>query len=391
MSSDKSTGSWTSQEVLGLGARGIVITKPFECENRFNKTIKSKSLSADSKSSRKSSRRSLNTKDTITKISIGDDAVREYNFMKQLPQGKRYPYAQIKNIHLCKVKPGPKMIKRLHDLKKINRKVNDEWIKDFKENQDNIWQLFMPRFGNRTLHSILRKKQMPMNKKIFYDMDTIIYNKFMTVKHLKNILHHFSVLLLVFIELNGKSLYHQDLKSNNIMCDVDKKGYISKMWIIDFDNATNWNQRDNINDKNLWEYNSKFIDILDLMKNLVREVLLIACSNKPLYDELLPYILNIDSFMAESNRNISDNKYANINQDAIELLDKIKEKVGTLREPDSNEYVNIVVAPPKIPIKVQRMKGVGYSENIYMGKEDSLWKKHAKTRKKQSVHLLPTE
>jgi len=163
------------------------------------------------------------------------------------------------------------------------------------------------------------------------------------------------------------------------------------MWIIDFDNATNWNQRDNINDKNLWEYNSKFKDILDLMKNLVREVLLIACSNKPLYDELLPYILNIDSFMAESNRNISDNKYANINQDAIELLDKIKEKVGTLSEPDSNEYVNIVVAPPKIPLKVQRMKAVGYNENISMGKEDSLWKTHAKTRKKQSVHLLPTE
>ena len=122
MSSDKTTDSWTSQKVLGIGARGIVITKPFECEKSLNKTRNLKSGSADSKSRRKSSsKKSFNTKDTILKISVGDAAVREYDFMKQLPQGKQYPYAQIKDIRLCKVKPGLKMIKRLHDLKKINQ------------------------------------------------------------------------------------------------------------------------------------------------------------------------------------------------------------------------------------------------------------------------------
>lgn len=372
MSSDQSTGSWTDQEVLGLGARGVVITKPFECEKSFNKTRNSKSWSPDNKSSRlssrKSSRKSLNTKDTVIKISVGNDAVREYNFMKQLPQGKHYPYAQIKDIHLCKVKPGPKMIKRLHDLKKINHKMNDERIQEFIEDQDNIWQLFMPRFGNRTLHSILRKKQMPMNRRALYIINTSIdHYKYMTVKQLKNMLHHFSILLLLFIELNGKSLYHRDLKSNNILCDVDKKGYISKMWIIDFDLAIDWNQRDKMS-KNQWEYESKCIDVRMLMNNLVREVLLVACSNKPLYDELFPYIHDIDFFMAESSRNISD---SNINQDAIDLLDKIKAKVDTLREPEWNEYVNVVVTPPKIPFKVQRMKAVGHMENMEMGKEDT--------------------
>lgn len=358
MSSDKSTGSWTDQHVLGVGARGVVITKPFECETSLNKTRNSKSWSPD--------------KDTIVKISVGDAAVREYHFMKQLPQGKHYPYAQIKDIRLCKVKTGPKLIKRLHDLKKINHGINDEVIEVFLEDQDNIWQLFMPRFGNRTLHSILRKKQMPMNRRALYIINTSIDNyKYMTVKQLKNMLHHFSVLLLLFIELNGKSFYHRDLKSNNILCDVDKKGYISKMWIIDFDLAIDWNQQDKIRSKNQWEYESKCIDVRMLMNNLVREVLLVACSNKPLYDELLPYIHDIDFFMAESLRNIDDGKWANINQDAIDLLDKIKAKVDTLREPEWNEYVNVVVTPPKIPLKVQRMKAVGHIENMEMGKEDT--------------------
>ena len=372
MSSDKSTGSWTNQDVLGIGSRGVVITKPFECEESINRTRNSKSRS---RASRRSKRKStISTKDTIIKISIGDAAVQEYNFMKQLPQGNQYPYAQIENIRLCKVKPGPKMIKRLHDLKKINHKLNDDWIKHFIEHQDNIWQLFMPRFGNRTLHSILRKKQMPTIRRVFYDINTSIMdnNKFMTVKQLKNILHHFSVLLLLFIELNGKSFYHRDLKSNNIMCDVDKKGYISKMWIIDFDDSIDWNQRDKIS-KNEWEYESKCIDILMLMDKLVRDVLLIACSNKPLYDELLPYIRNIDFFMAESERNLSENKWSNVNEDAIELLNKIKAKVETLREPAWNEYIDVVIAPPKIPLHLQKMKATGRFENSLMGKEDNLY------------------
>jgi hypothetical protein len=260
------------------------------------------------------------------------------------------------------------MIKRLRDLEKIHHEIN---VQDFIEHQDNLWQLFMPRFGNKTLHSILRKKQIPTSRKVYYDMYTSMdTNKFMTVKQLKNILHHFSVLLLVFIELNGKSFYHWDLKSDNILCDVDKKGYISKMWIIDFDGAVDWNQRDKIG-KNEWEYESKCIDIRMLMSKLVREVLLVACSNKPLYDELLPYIQKIDFFMIESERNIADNKMANINQDAILLLDEIKAKVDTLREPAWNEYINVVVAPPNIPYKVQRMKAVGHYENIGMGKEDT--------------------
>jgi len=369
MSYDKSTGSWTNQDVLGIGSSGVVITKPFECEKSINKTRNSKSRSTLKK--RKSS---ISTKDTIIKISIGDAAVEEYNFMKQLPQGKQYPYAQIENIRLCKVKPGPKMIKRLHDLKKINHKLNNDWIKHFIEHQDNIWQLFMPRFGNRTLHSILRKKQMPSNRRVFYDINTSLIdnNKFMTVKQLKNILHHFSVLLTLFIELNGKSFYHRDLKSNNIMCDVDKKGYISKMWIIDFDDSIDWNQRDKIS-KNEWEYESKCIDILMLMDKLVRDVLLVACSNKPLYDELSPHIRNIDFFMAESERNLSENKWANVTQDAIELLDKIKAKVDTLREPAWNEYIDVLIAPPKIPIHLQRMKANGRFENSLMGKEDNLY------------------
>jgi hypothetical protein len=360
-----STGSWTNQEILGTGARGIVITKPFECEHSFNKTRNSKSWSPENKSNRSrrsmsSSRRSLNTKDTIIKISIGDAAVREYNFMKRLPQGKRYPYAQIKQIRLCKVKPGPKMIKRLRDLEKIHHEIN---VQDFIEHQDNLWQLFMPRFGNKTLYSILGKKQVPTNRILYYDTNkSMDNNKFLTVKQLKNILHHFSVLLTLFIELNGKSFYHKDLKSNNIMCDVDKKGYISKMWVIDFDLAIDWNQRDK-KSRNDWEYTLKHTDIRMLMSKLVREVLLVACSNKPLYDELLPYIQKIDFFMIESERNI--------NQDAIDLLDEIKAKVDTLKEPAWNEYVNVVVVPPNIPAKVQRMKAVGHYENSDMGKEDT--------------------
>ena len=236
----------------------------------------------------------------------------------------------------------------------------------------------MPRFGNRTLHSILRKKQVPANLRVFFDINPRIENKFLTVKQLKNILHHFSLLLLLFIELNEKSFYHRDLKSNNILCDVDKKGYISKMWVIDFDNAINWNQRDKIS-KNEWEYKSKFIDIRMLMSNLVKQVLLVACSNKPLYDELLPSIQDIDLFMAKSERNTADNNWANINQDAIDLLDKIKAKVDTLGEPAWNEYVNVVVAPPKIPFSVQRMKAVGFSENISMSEEDiSKWRERKK-------------
>lgn len=262
--------------------------------------------------------------------------------------------------------------------------MNDERIQEFIEDQDNIWQLFMPRFGNRTLHSILRKKQMPLNRRANYLMDTILdNNKFMTVKQLKNILHHFSVLLLVFIELNGKSLYHKDVKSDNILCDVDKKGNISKMWIIDFDLAIDWNQQDKIRSKNQWEYELKCIDVRLLMNRLVREVLLVACSNKPLYDELFPFIHEIDFFMAESLRNMSDSKWPNINQDAIELLDKIKAKVDTLSEPDWNEYINVVVDPPKIPFKVQRMKTVGHYENNVMGKEDT-W-----TRVEPALRTVP--
>ena len=364
-----STGSWMGQEVLGTGNRGFVITKPFECENSFNKTRNSKSWSADNKSSRKSkssSRRSLNTKDTILKISIGDAAVREYNFMKQLPQGKQYPYAQIEQIRLCKVKPGPKMIKRLRDLAKITHEINDDWMKEFTKGKDNLWQLFMPRLGKKTLHSILRKKQVPKYRTILYDTNKRMEdnNKFLTVKQLKNILHHFSVLLTLFIELNGKSFYHKDLKSDNIMCDVDKKGYISKMWVIDFDLAIDFNQRDKKKSRNDWEYSLKHIDVRMLMNNLVREVLLIACSNKPLYDELLPYIQKIDLFMIESSER-------NINQDAILLLDEIKAKVDTLREPAWNEYVNVVVPPPKIPANVQRMKAVGRVENDNMRDQDA--------------------
>jgi hypothetical protein len=287
-----------------------------------------------------------------------------------LPQGVQYPYAQIEDIRLCKVKPGTKMIKRLHDLKKINHEIEDEWVEHFEEGQDNVWQLFMPRFGDRTLHSILRKKQFPTDRRSYYQMHTRMdNNKFMTVKQLKNILHHFSLLLLLFIELNGKSLYHRDLKSDNIMCDVDKKGDISKMWVIDFDLAIDWNQRDKMS-KNKWEYESKSIDIRMVMNILVREVLFVACSNKPLYGELFPYFQKIDSFMAESNRHLSDNKWKNINQDAIELLDKIKAKVDTLKEPAFNEYVDIVVAPPKIPFSVQRMNAVAFSERLSMSKED---------------------
>ena len=148
-------------------------------------------------------------------------------------------------------------------------------------------------------------------------------------------------------------------------------GYV-KMWIIDFDDSIDWNQRDKIS-KNEWEYESKCIDILMLMDKLVRDVLLIACSNKPLYDELLPYIRNIDFFMAESERNLSENKWSNVNEDAIELLNKIKAKVDTLREPAWNEYIDVVIAPTKIPLRLQKMKATGRFENSLMGKEDNLY------------------
>jgi hypothetical protein len=289
--------------------------------------------------------------------------------MKQLPQGKQYPYAQIEQIRLCKVKPGLKMMKRLHDLGKLTRDITDEWIKEFTKGNDNLWQLFMPRLGNKTLHSILREKKVPTFRISYYETNKSMDNKeFLTVKQLKNILHHFSVLLTLFIELNGKSFYHNDLKSNNIMCDVDKKGYISKMWVIDFDIAVDFNQRDRKKSRNDWEYSLKHIDVRYLMSRLVREVLLVACSNKPLCDELLPYIQKIDLFMIESSER-------NINQDAILLLDEIKAKVRTLREPARNEYVNVVVAPPKIPAKVQKMNAVSRHEINAMGNED-VWSTH---------------
>lgn len=60
----------------------------------------------------------------------------------------------------------------------------------------------------------------------------------------------------------------------------------------------------------------------------------------------------------------------NINQDAILLLDEIKAKVDTLSEPAWNEYVNVVVAPPRIPAKVQKMKAFGYNETNEMRKQD---------------------
>jgi hypothetical protein len=77
--------------------------------------------------------------------------------------------------------------------------------------------------------------------------------------------------------------------------------------------------------------------------------------------------------MAESERNLSENKWANVTQDAIELLDKIKAKVDTLREPAWNEYIDVLIAPPKIPIHLQRMKANGRFENSLMGKEDNLY------------------
>jgi hypothetical protein len=365
----------SSEKVLGLGNEGIVITKPFECENpsvtTYSKNKTRKSIVSSNRSSRKSF--SFTKKETIIKLSVGEGAVREYTFMKQLPQGRKYPYAQIKHIDLCKVKMGPTTMNHLKRLSKIKKEINEEWLGKFMENQDNIWQIFMPRLGNRSLYSILRKKQMPVNRQIFYDINSRIDGKFMTVKQLKNILHHFSKLLFLFIELNGKSLYHNDLKSNNIMCDVDKKGNISKMWLIDFDTSIDWNQQ-NATTHGKWEYDYKFRDVCDLMVLLVREVLLVACSNKPMYDELSHFFTEIDDFIYETKQKIMDSKWENINSDATKLLGKIKSKVDTLEEPSWNEYVNVVVPGRKIPIKTQRENARNHNENNTMGIEDTRYR-----------------
>ena len=368
MSSGKSRSA--SQNVLGWGMGGIVLTKPFECEVSSSKTKKSKSRTDGN--TRKS--RSMNKKDTIIKLSIGDGAAREYAFMKQLPQGKKYPYAQIENIDLCKVKMGPTTITHLKRLSTIKKEIDKYWIEDFIANQDNIWQIFMPRLGNRNLWAILRKKQIPKDRYNYYNVATRSEGKFMTVKQLRNILSHFSLLLPLFIELNGKGLYHNDLKANNIMCDVDKKGNISKMWLIDFDNSINWEKRDTTT-QTKWEYNYKFVDVCDLMILLVREVLLVACSNKPIHDELFPFIADIDVFYKETKQNIMDSKWKHINTNATDLMEKIVTKVNTLDEPSWNEYFNVVVPNRKISFKTQRENARNFNENNTMGREDGLNKK----------------
>ena len=343
-----------SPTVLGVGGHGVVLTKPFECISR---TQRKSSSSSNAKT--KSKRNTPKEKEMVIKLSFGNHAVREYGFMKELPQGKKYPYAQIREIDLCQVKMCDSTMKRLNKLKEKGA-VSQEWVDDFIENQDNLWQLFMPRLGKRSVLEILSSKQMPS----FYRAVFLKHSRsklranYLSVKQIRNLFNHFSALLKIIFELNERNLFHHDLKTNNIMCDVDKKGHISKLWLIDFDSS-----KGVVTNRPDWVFEAKNQDTYDFFNNVVLISLYVACSNKEIYDNFYFLIEKVNLFCYEIR---NEENWINLKNKASSLMDQIIDTAENMEEPNRNEYIDVALYTVKIPIAKQRENGRIFREKNEM-------------------------
>lgn len=358
-----STSTSYSPTVLGVGGRGIVLTKPFECINPSSSRTQRKSSSSNTKTKNRRNSPTPKDKEIVIKLSFGDHAVREYGFMKELPQGKKYPYAQIRDIDLCQVKMCDSTMKKLKKLKEKGA-VSQEWIDDFIESQDNIWQLFMPRLGNRSVLEILTSKQMPsFYRGVFLKNSRSKLNaNYLSVKQLCHLFHHFSSLLKIIFELNERNLFHHDLKPNNIMCDVDKKGHISKMWLIDFDNS-----KGVVTNRPSWVFEAKNQDTIDFFNNVVLLSLYVACSNKEIHDNLYFLIEKVNVFCHEIR---NEENWLNLKTKASSLMDQIIDTAENMEEPTRNEYIDVALYAAKIPIAKQRENGRIFREKNEMGLHD---------------------
>lgn len=182
--------------VRGKGSFGCVVDPPFACNDEVQNDDKVNKDSKDSKDSKNDKK--------ISKIFYRpNNALDEMDVYKKLDDFDKEQQFSIKPIKICQL-----------SLSKVNRKLLKEC--EFEDNMNDSMTLD----GD--------------TKQIFYDDGGMSLNKFISSTSImfEDFAHYLTNIFKALVALNEANLIHFDIKLDNIVVDIDKKG--REVRIIDF-------------------------------------------------------------------------------------------------------------------------------------------------------------
>jgi len=190
-------------KLIGAGWYGIVIQPGFDC----------------------STGNFLHDTSTIGKIAKKKELVKEYDFIKKLPQGKNKPYIKKEDVKLCEISEDIKenIKKNFKTLLDNSEEYNSEEYNELQGVIEDIdffleWQLTMPNLGI-DFGKYLEK----------YKSQVIPIDEFLDIMNALNYLSDEIKLL------NDDEIFHLDIKTNNLIYNEKKKKFL----LIDFNISYN--------------------------------------------------------------------------------------------------------------------------------------------------------
>lgn len=284
----------SSLDVLGEGAYGIVLSKPFPCMSRTKKRYSRSNSNSNSTDSRRSTSKKRPKKE-VAKLSFRKEVLEyEYDVMLSLPQGKKYPYAKKSEITFCQISlDDPQVKARLRRLVEA-KKIHKEWYNECIET-NTLFQLTMPRMGTHSLYSEIQKYRNPNELGVYYDTSDSKNSEkpFINRKRAFRIIHECEKILHILIELNNKKFYHKDVRLPNIMCDFKNEKH--SMLLIDFGVSIAKEGSTLVRSEMISSNYASYIhrDMESFLTNVLYHVLACICSAKTYYDLLNPEITTL--------------------------------------------------------------------------------------------------
>jgi hypothetical protein len=361
-----------SIRVLGEGGYGLVLTKPLQC----NATLRNSASRSGNRGRRTTSRNTPRRNKVAVKLSFKEDMlVREYEFMKSLPQGKQYPYAQIDQISLCTVALNQRTQRRLKRLVKKG-KIHEEWHKKSLDKSNTLYQLTMPRIGTHSLYEELQKYRHPTSKCGIYDTTTDENKKkpFISKSRALMLFDECRKMFEVITQLNKRNMYHFDISMPNIMCDFRKT---PSLYLIDFGLSFSADGsklvKSEMTARNYSEYIYK--DVSRFMEDIVLYILLSVCSRKSGYDIFFHYLKDIKTFVYDvSHHNVSH--IDDVHATASQYITDICNDMQSYQPNNDDTYIDVHVDDYKVKLTVTQQRKAAREnflptiERSQMGKHD---------------------
>jgi len=317
--------------------------------------------------------------DYIGKIATHKELKKEYDFiLEYLKLNTRYShYIKKEDVVLCKI-----------NLSKLDNK----WKQELEE-ENKIYQLIMPYLGNGlTFSKFLKRYKNVCSPEI--QSDSNIKKEVISIQEYKNVLIALRQLRDDILQLNTRKIYHNDIKSNNIIY-VEKE---NELLLIDYNTSIHLKIPDEFA-KNITFYQS-FYDLYCFTTLVLFPFLKVAFTNQAIY--LSPLFSYYEEWKKDMDINIQNAikglEAIDDKQITKQMIDKMEQFFilsETLQETHTVENTEDAFCKKKyqMTVKEQRDRAALWNETLKRIKEESKimamedtrrprgGKKHKKTKK----------